>query len=119
MLEGDDPRAGHLAFRQRMCPQSEEFAHFIKKNAYSRGLARWGEGGWVLLELTEHVERNKDGFFRFSAAKCALKVQSMVARDAFEVEFSLITRKFQVCNEFSAFQKNYVQKLEYMDHVYY
>ena len=61
MVEGDDPgsRAFALilrphpgAFRQLMCPHPGEFAHFLKKNANARGLARGG-GGWALLELTD------------------------------------------------------------------
>ena len=62
----------------------------------------------------EHVERNKYGFFRFKAAKSSLKVHAVegCVRDTFEVELPLITHKFQVCNEFSAFRKNYLQKLE-------
>ena len=60
MLEGDDPRGWAFAlflsphpgaFRQLMCPHPEEFAHFLKKIANARGLAR-GEG-WALLELTD------------------------------------------------------------------
>ena len=58
------------------------------------------------------MERNRDGFFRFTAAKCALKVQSTAVLGSFEVELSLITRDFQVCNEFSAFRKNYLHKLK-------
>ena len=50
MLEGDDPGGG--AFALFLCPHPGEFAHFFKKNANARGLARGG-GGWALLELTD------------------------------------------------------------------
>ena len=46
---------------------------------------------------------------------CEIFAESAVdhcAGDTLEMELSLITRKFQVCNEFSAFRKNYLQKLE-------
>ena len=53
MLEGDDKRGRAFAlffrphpgaFRQPMCPHPGEFAHFLKKNANARGLARGGGG---------------------------------------------------------------------------
>ena len=53
VLEGDDPEGGAFAlflhphpgaFRQLMCPHPGEFAHFKKKNANARELAR-GAGG--------------------------------------------------------------------------
>ena len=61
MLEGDDTRGGVFvlflrpqpgAFRQLMCPHPGEFAHFLKRNANARGLARGGGGAWALVELT-------------------------------------------------------------------
>ena len=78
-LEGDDPGGGAFAlflhphpagFRQIMCPHPGEFAHFKKKKANSRGLARGRGGGWALLELTDalltHVFESRyelsDGF---------------------------------------------------------
>ena len=60
MLEGDDTRSGAFAlflcphpgaFRRLMCPHPGEFAHFFKKNANARGLARGG--AWAPLELTD------------------------------------------------------------------
>ena len=54
MLEGDDTRGGAFAlflrphpgaFRQLMYPHPGEFAHFLKKNANARGLARGGGMG--------------------------------------------------------------------------
>ena len=54
MLEGDDTRGGVFVlflrphpgeFRQLMCPHPGEFAHFLKRNANARGLARGGGGG--------------------------------------------------------------------------
>ena len=66
MLEGDDTRGGAFAlflrphpgaFRQLMCPHPGEFAHFFKKNANARGLARGGGGGaWAPLELTDALK---------------------------------------------------------------
>ena len=53
MLEGDDPGGGafalflrlHLgAFRQLICPNPGEFAHFLKKHINARGLVRGGDG---------------------------------------------------------------------------
>ena len=58
MLEGDDIRDRAFAlflrlhpgaFRQLMCPNPGEFAHFLKKYANARGEGR----AWALLELTD------------------------------------------------------------------
>ena len=43
---------------------------------------------------------------------CAESTVDGCVGDTFEVELSSIKRKFQACNEFSAFRKNYLQKLE-------
>ena len=60
MLEGDDTRGGAFAlflrphpgaFGRLMCPHPGEFAHFLKKNANARGLARGG--GMGTAELTD------------------------------------------------------------------
>ena len=53
---------GHL---DSLCPHPGEFAHFKKKNANARGLARGG-GAWAPLELTDALFLQKNYSLRRS-----------------------------------------------------
>ena len=66
----------------------------------------------ILKETSEeHKKQKKDGGRHSNAKKNLPKVNGFIL-DAFRVEWSLISCKFQVCNNFFGFQKNYFQKLE-------